>query len=66
MPRILTPLCSLENMFESENDFDVSEEYYIKAVGMQFQLFGRDAQCTPLRKVKSNLSIPSHILAIKS
>jgi len=54
---IAVVLCSLANLSRSQRDFEASEEYYMKALGMQFQLFGRDAQNASIAETLHNIGI---------
>ena len=54
---IAVVLCSLANLFRSEKDFEMSEEYYMKALGMQFQLFGKDAKNSNIAETLHNIGM---------
>ena len=54
---IAVVLCSLANLFKSQKEYDKSEEHYMKALAMQYQLFGKDAKNANIAETLHNIGI---------
>ena len=50
-------LCSIANLFRQEKDFELSEEYYMKSLNMQYAVFGRDAENSNIAETLHNIGM---------
>lgn len=54
---IAVVLCSLANLFRFQRDFDQSEDFYLKALGMLYAIFGRESRNAFIAETLYNIGI---------